>query len=81
MKKKKPIRYPKLRIGNRVRTIGHTHPDVLPNTLGKITCKKDTGFGVEITGMWLVAGSDNGSRIKETRTVWFTPKELRKALI
>lgn len=81
MKKRKSSKPKGFPIGSRVRTVGHVHPDVMPNTRGVIDCKKDNGYGVKITGKWLIAGSDNGSKIEETRVVWFAKKNLRSSIL
>ena len=65
-------------IGDKVKIIDHTHPDVIPGITGVITDKIESGFGVKISGSWVVAGSDRGETRHETRVVFFMPKSLQE---
>jgi hypothetical protein len=64
-------------IGTKVETVGHVHPDVLPMTIGVVTDILEGGYGVEFRQQWVVAGSDRGALVTETRTVWMPPKNLK----
>ena len=68
--------------GDRVRVTGHSHPDVTPGSRGEVVCHLKGGYAVEIkNNPWAVAGSDNGTKVVETKTVWFDKKNLRKSVL
>jgi len=68
--------------GDRVRVTGHSHPDVAPGCRGQIVSAMKGGYAVEIkNNSWAVAGSDNGSKVVETRTVWFDKRNLRLSIL
>jgi hypothetical protein len=64
-------------IGFKALTVGHVHPDVLPGTPVVVTGVLEDGLVVKVTGYWMVAGSDNGRVVHETREIWLAPKNLK----
>lgn len=64
-------------IGMKAKTVGHVHPDVLPDTTVDITGIKENGYVVKVRGNWQVAGSDRAATVHEVREIWFDGKNLK----
>lgn len=65
-----------MKLGTKVRVLNNRFPDVLAGTVGRVTCEHQGGYGVTITGNWMIAGGDRGQVYYGTETVWYEAHEL-----
>jgi len=63
-------------VGDRVRILSARHPDVNAGTVGTIDGYYEGGYGVVITGSWLIAGGDRGQSQSGTQVIWYPPEKL-----